>query len=101
MSNGTSPKSKTNPNPPPATSSKKVRDARTGGHKNFIRLQNYIAECRDEEKRPTPRGFLESLLPRASMAGIIRAAMLWDAVAEDPDAYRPRPYTGAVFPIMT
>lgn len=76
-----------------------VRDA---GIRNasFLGLRKYIRRCLEEDRTPQPEGFLPALLPRAEPSGLIRAALRWDPPASDPNEYRPRPYTGAVFPLL-
>ncbi len=66
------------PLPDPFQAVAKVREA---GIRNaaFIDFQRYIRSCVDDNRCPEPRGFLESLLPRASNAGLVRAALHWDA----------------------
>lgn len=49
----------------------------------LIDFQGYIRRCLDGNKCPEPRGFLDSLLPRASTAGLVRAALCWDAPPRD------------------
>ena len=70
------------PLPDPFKAVAKVREA---GIRNaaFIDFQRYIRSCVDENRCPEPRGFLESLLPRASNAGLVRAALHWDARPRD------------------
>ncbi len=66
--------------PDPSQVVQKVKEA---GIRNaaFMGLHNYIQTCADGNKCPNPRDFLDSLLPRASTAGLVREAMRWDAAA--------------------
>ncbi len=45
----------------------------------FMDNRNYVRRCVDGNRCPEPRGFLNSLLPRAAAAGLVRAALSHDA----------------------